>query len=121
MLKPISDLPPHVIGTHIYTNVTRLEYEDSLAPLLDNVLKTNRKINLVLILETDIKDFSPGKWCGSVKIGLKYFFKWGKVAVVTDRKDVHGFSDLFKYIIPGQYRSFPLEEIDKALQWVAEK
>ncbi len=121
MLKLINDLPPHVAGIHAYADGTKEEYEAELIPLLDNLLKTNRKINLILVLETDIKDFEPGAWCGNIRIGLKYFFKWNKVAVVTDQKGVHGFSDLFRYIIPGKYKTFPLDQIDKALIWVAEK
>jgi len=89
--------------------------------LLDELLKKNKRINFILILETDIKDFTPGAWCGNVKIGFKYFFKWNKVVVVSDQKGVRGFNDLFRYIIPGKYKSFPLDQIDKALRWVAEK
>ena len=51
----------------------------------------------------------------------KYFFKWGKLAIVTDDDTVCGFSDLFKYVIPGKFRSFPLDQIEKALRWVSGK
>lgn len=121
MLKLINDLPPHVIGIHAFDAVTGIEYEESLIPLLDDLLKTSRKISLILILETNIKDFAPGMWCGNVNIGLKYFFKWKKVAVVTDKKGIRGFSDMFRYLIPGKYRSFQLDKIDEALKWVADR
>ncbi len=119
MLQLINDLPPHVVGLHAYADVSGKEYEDALTPILDNLLKKNAKINFVLILETKIKDFSAGHWCGSVRLGVKYFFKWNKIAVVTDQRGIDGFSDLFKYIIPGQYRNFRLDQIDVALRWVA--
>lgn len=121
MLQLINDLPPNVAGIHAFADVTKTEYENALIPLLNGLLKKNRTINFILVLETDIKDFEAGAWCGNVKIGLKYFFKWNKVAVVSDQKGVHGFSDLFRYIIPGKYKSFPLDQIDKALIWVAGK
>jgi hypothetical protein len=56
-----------------------------------------------------------------VKIGLKYFFKWGRVAIVTDQKGILGYSDLFKYIVPGKFKKFALDDLDKALRWVSEK
>ena len=121
MLQLINDFPPHVAGVHAFAEVTETEYENALIPLLDDLLKKNRTINFILVLETDIKDFEPGMWCGNVKIGLKYFFKWNKVAVVTDQKSVPGYSDLFKYIIPGKFKNFPLDQIDKAIRWVSEK
>jgi len=121
MLQLINDLPPHVVGIHAFSDVTETEYESELVPLLGDLLKRSRKISFILVLETDIKDFASGAWCGSVKIGLKYFFKWNKVAVVTDQKGVYGYSDLFRYILPGKFKKFPLDQLDKAIRWVAEK
>jgi len=121
MLQQINDLPPHVVGIHAFAEVTAMEYENVLVPLFEGLVKSNRKINFVLVVETDIKDFTPGAWCGSIKVGLKYFFKWNKVAVVTDQKRILGYSDLFKYVIPGKFKKFPLDQLDTALIWVAEK
>ena len=121
MLKPINDLPPHVTGIHAFGDVSKKEYENKLIPVLNEHLVHNRKINFILILETDIANFEPGLWCGTMNIGLKYFFKWNKVAVVSDKKNVHGYSDLFKFIIPGKYRSFKLDQLDQALKWVASR
>ena len=121
MLKLINDLPPNVMGIHAFADVTDAEYEAMLIPLLENEVKIYKKINFILVLETDIKNFASGAWCGSVKIGLKYFLRWKKVAIVTDQKGVLGYSDLFKYIIPGQFCTYPLVHLDKALRWVTEK
>jgi hypothetical protein len=121
MLQLINDLPPHVVGIHAFAEVTETEYENALVPLLDKLLARKRRINFILVLETDIKDFVPGMWCGSIRIGLKYFFKWNKVAIVTDQKRVLGYSDLFKYIIPGKFKKFPLDQLDKAIRWGSEK
>jgi hypothetical protein len=121
MLHLINDLPPHVSGLHAFADVTETQYEYALIPVIDNLLKKNRKINFVLVLETDIKNFTSGAWCGNIKIGFKYFFKWGRVALVTDQKGVMGYSDLFKYIIPGKFRFFPIDQLDKAIRWVSGK
>ena len=121
MLQLINDLPPHVVGIHAFAEVAEAEYENTLIPLLDDLLKRNKKLNFVLVVETDIKNFASGAWCGNVKIGFKYFFKWHKVAIVTDQKRILGYSDLFKYLIPGKFKKFPLDKLDTALIWVAEK
>jgi hypothetical protein len=121
MLQLINDLPPQVAGIHAFADVTETEYANALTLLLDDLLKKSRKINFILVLETDIKNFAPGMWCGNVKIGLKYFFRWNKVAMVSDQKDLQGFSDLFRYIIPGKFRSFPLDQLDQAFRWISKK
>lgn len=121
MLQLINDLPPYVTGLHAFAEVSETEFENALVPIIDDLLQRNRKINFVLVLETDIKNFASGAWCGNIKIGFKYFFKWGRVALVTDQKSVMGYSDLFKYIIPGKFRYFPLDDLDKAIRWVSVK
>lgn len=121
MLQPIYDLPPYVAGLHAFAEVTEKEYENALSGIIDELLKKNNKINFVLVLETDIKNFVGGAWGGNIKIGFKYFFKWSRVAIVTDQKGVMGYSDLFKYIIPGKFRFFPLDQLDKAIRWVSVK
>jgi len=96
MLQLINNLPPNVAGLHAFADVTEAEYELALIVLLDDLLKTHKKINFILVLETSIKNFAHGKWCGNVKIGLKYFFRWNRLAIVSDQKDVSGFSDFYE-------------------------
>jgi hypothetical protein len=120
MLQLINDLPPHVAGLHAFAEVTETEYVDALVPLINKLLERNSKINFILVLETDIKNFANGAWCGNIGLGFKHFFKWGRVALVTDQKG-RGYSDLFKYIIPGKFRYFPLDELDIAIRWVSIK
>jgi hypothetical protein len=119
MLQLINDLPPHIAGIHAYADVTEFEYKDALIPLIEDLVKRNKKVNFILVLETDIENFAAGAWCGNRKIGFKYFFKWNRIAIVTDQKTVPAYSDLFKYIIPGKFKKFPLDELDKAIRWVS--
>jgi hypothetical protein len=121
MLQLINDLPSRIAGIHAFADVTEMEYERTLIPLLDKLVERTRKINFILVLETEIGNFTSGAWCGNIKIGLKYFFRWNKVAIVTDQQCVMGYSDLFKYIIPGKFRRFPLDQLDKAIRWVSGK
>jgi len=121
MLQPIPDLPLHVAGLHAFGEVSETDYEEALIPIMDGLLTGNKKINFVLILETNIKNFVSGAWCGNVKIGFKYFFDWGRVALVTDQKGILGYSDLFKYIIPGKFKYFPLDNLADAIKWVSTK
>ncbi len=121
MLQQINNLPPHVAGLHAFNEVTETEYEESVANMIDELLEKNKKVNFVLVLETDIKNFTSGAWCGNIKLGFKYFFKWGRVAIVTDQKSVLGYSDLFKYIIPGKFKTFQLNSLYKAIRWVSAK
>ncbi|MEN0055371.1 MAG: STAS/SEC14 domain-containing protein [Mucilaginibacter sp.] len=114
-------LPAHVLGIHAVGDVTINDYRKALLPLLKEQVRRNHKINFVLVLEANIKNFNAGAWCGNIEMGLKYFLRWNKLAIVSDQKDARSFSDLFKYILPGKYRGYALEDIDEAIKWVSEK
>ncbi|AYL96244.1 STAS/SEC14 domain-containing protein [Mucilaginibacter celer] len=118
MLQHIKYLPTHVLGMHAVGHVTNDDYENALRPLLADKVKRIGKINFLLVLETNIKNFSAGAWCGNIRLGLKYFTRWNKVAVVTDQEGVREFSHLFKYILPGRFEGYKLEELDEAVKWV---
>jgi hypothetical protein len=121
MLRLINELPPHVTGIHAYDTVTEQEYTDLLKSLFKELLKKTKRINFILVLETDITNFASGMWCGNIGIGLKHFFRWNKVAIVSDQRALVGYNDLFKYIIPGKFKNFHLREISDAIIWVSGK
>jgi hypothetical protein len=121
MLQLISDMPMHVIGIHAVGKVTRDEIEGVLKPRLDEMVRSQGEINYLLILETDIKNFTPGALIADMMAGLKHFAKWNKIAVVSDQKSVVWFSNAFRLLIPGQSRGYPLDKLDEAIIWVSEK
>jgi hypothetical protein len=121
MLQFINDLPDYVVGIHAIGEVTKEDYERVLLPRIDDLVKRQGEINYLLVLETDVKNFSAGSWLEDLKLGLKNFTKWNKIAVVTDQKSVEWFSDIFRFFIPGKSKGFRLIELDKAIRWISEK
>jgi hypothetical protein len=85
------------------------------------MVRSQGEINYLLILETDIKNFTPGALIADMMAGLKHFAKWNKIAVVSDQKSVVWFSNAFRLLIPGQSRGYPLDKLDEAIIWVSEK
>jgi hypothetical protein len=121
MLRFIKDLPEHVVGIHAVGEVNKEDYEKILIPRLDELVKRQGEINYLLILETDIGNFTAGAWWDDFKLGLKHFTKWNKIAVVTDQKGVEWFSDAFRLFIPGKSKGFPLAKVNEAIDWISEK
>ena len=121
MLQHIKDLPPHVAGIHAVGKVTGEDYEKVLMPLFDEYLQTYKGINYLLVLETDVSNFTLAAWWRDFKIMVKYYRKWNKIAVVTDKSGVEWFIDVFMRVIPGQSKRFPLDKLDEAIKWVSGK
>ena len=121
MLQFINDLEPHVVGIHAVGEVTKEDMETVLMPRIDELVKRQGEINYLLVLETDVKNFTLGAWWDDLKLGLKNFTKWNKIAVVSDQKGVEWFTNAFKYFIPGKSKGFSLSELDEATKWITEK
>lgn len=121
MLSLIKDLPSHVTGVRATGKVTKYDFEQVLIPAIDDLVKRTGKINYLLLLETDVSNFTLGAWIDDAKIGLKHFTQWNKIAVVTDQKAVEKFSDIFGYIVPGDSKGFKLAELEEAKKWVSQE
>jgi hypothetical protein len=119
MLQLMTDLPKHVVGVRALASVNKAEYERVLMPELDRVAKEFGEINFIMVLETNVGNFSPGAWMDDVKAGIKHFKHWHRVAIVTDQKAVQKFTDFFSAIIPGESKGFPISDIELAKGWVA--
>lgn len=121
MLRFIGDMPTHVLGIHATGEVTREDIEKELMPRLNELVEKQGAINYLLILETQVRNFTAGALLQDIKAGLKYYSKWNKIAVVTDQTGLMLFSSIFRLFIPGKSKVFPLNKLDEAVIWVSAK
>jgi hypothetical protein len=122
MLQFINDLPENIVGIHAIGEVTKEDVDTVLIPRLEDLVKRQGEINYLLVLETDAQNFTAGAWLDDIKVGLKHFTKWKKVAVVTDQKTVEWFtSNIFRFLIPGKAQGFSLDKLDEAVKWISEE
>ncbi|RFZ86084.1 STAS/SEC14 domain-containing protein [Mucilaginibacter terrenus] len=121
MLQFINDLEPHVVGIHAIGEVTKQDIDTVLLPRIDELVQRQGEINYLLVLETDVKNWTAGAWLDDVKMGIKNFTKWNKIAVVSDQKGVEWFTDAFRFFIPGKSKGYSLNQLDDAVKWVTAK
>ncbi len=119
MLQLMKDLPQHIVGVRAVGQVSKEDYEQTLAPAIEKVSKEFGEIDLLMLLETDITNFSYGAWMQDAKLSLKHFGKWNKVAVITDQKAIEKISHLLSFISPAEVKGFPVSDVELAKAWVA--
>ena len=119
MLQLLEDLPETVVGVRAINAVTEEDYKDVMLPALEAVHKKFGKINLIIVLETSVANYTIGAWFNDVKAGLKYFTKWHRIAIVTDQKAVQRITDAVGVLIPGECKGFPMNDLSIAKLWVA--
>ena len=63
--------------------------------------------------------FSAGAWFEDALLGLKNITKWNRAAIVTDNNRVQNFTAIFSVIMPGEFKFFPIEDLENAIFWCA--
>ncbi len=121
MLTVIQDLPPHVFGVRAKGEIDKKDLETVLLPGLQKLVDTHNEIYYLLVLETDVQNWTAGAWVQDMKAGIKHFTKWTKIAVVTPQRGVEVFTDIFSFVTPGEAKGFGADEEDAAKAWVSAK
>jgi len=120
MLTKIKDLPDYVFGVTASGTVSADDLKDVLLPGLQEVSDRFGKIRYLLVLETEVKNFTFGAWIQDAKAGIQNFTNWEKIAVVSVEKGVEWFTDAFRFFTPGTSKGFSPDEIEEAKQWLIE-
>jgi len=120
MLTEITGLPDNVFGVRATGEVDSEDIKNVLLPGLKRTAEKFDEIRYLLVLETDVKQFTAGAWVQDAKAGLQNFTKWKKIAVVTAEKGVEWFTDVFTVATPGTSKGFKPEELEDAKAWLVE-
>lgn len=119
MLTEITGLPENIFGVRATGDVDANDIKDVLLPGLKRTADRFGEIRYLLVLETDVKNFTAGAWVQDAKVGLQNFTKWEKIAVVSSEKGVEWFTDVFTIVTPGSSKGFKPYQIEEAEIWLA--
>ena len=119
MLEVMNDVPAHVAGFRAKGEVTKDDYEKVLIPAIDALAEKFGKLHFLMVLDTDVKNFTLGAWLDDAKVGIKHITKWHRMAIVTDQKAVEKFSDFFGVLVPGESKGFTHAQLQEAIEWVS--
>ncbi|MEO5592328.1 MAG: STAS/SEC14 domain-containing protein [Chitinophagaceae bacterium] len=119
MIEVLNGIPDHVAGFKATGKITKEDYTNIVIPEIESILKQHGHIHFLLVLNTDVGNFTAGAWMNDALIGLKHLSKWKKMAIVSDQKGVEKVTDIISPIMPGESRGFTLAELEEAKNWVS--
>lgn len=119
MITQIKDVPSNMVAFRASGDVTKEDFEKTVFPAVEAVVEKTGELNYLLLLQTDVKNFTLGAWWEDVILGLKELFNWRRAAIVTDSETVIRFTHIFSVFAPGLYKGFLPEEFDQAVTWVS--
>jgi hypothetical protein len=112
------DTTDNIVAFRALAEVTKEDFLAVVVPAVEHLVKQINEINFLLVLDTDIKNFTAGAWLQDALLGLKHLGKWNRAAIVTDSDEIISFTNGFSYVVPGEFRGFKKELFNKALNWV---
>ena len=118
MIERIPDLPNHVVGLVAHGKITAEDYRDVLEPALKSEYADGRKPQVLFVLDEDFTGFSGGALWEDFRFGIGHLTGWDRIALVGDVDWITHATNLFKGLVPGRLRVFPLAERDAAQQWI---
>lgn len=121
MIEQIKNLPDNMVGFRALAMVTKEDFEHKVMPEVEKIVAKTGKLNFMLILDTNVKDFTAGAWMQDALLGLKNLTKWNRAAIVTDDTAIHQFTTVFSALVPGEFKGFKKIDMDLAVAWVSEK
>ena len=121
MIEQIKNLPENMVGFRALAMVTKEDFESIIMPEVEKAVAKTGKLNFMLVLDTNLKDFTAGAWIQDALLGLKNLTKWHRAAIVTDDTAIHQFTTIFSALVPGEFKGFKKIDMDLAVAWVSEK
>lgn len=122
MVERLADMPPGTIGFRAAGEIERQDYDEVLAPELQQALDAGGGLRTLYVIE-DLDEIEPGALWADAKLGfdlgIRHREAWVRSAIVTDIEWIARATKLFAWMIPGEARVFPLAELDQAKAWVA--
>lgn len=121
MIQQLDNMPDNMIGFRAQGEVTKEDFTDIVIPRVEQQIEKTGKLNYLLLLDTSIKDFSAGAWWQDAMMGIKNLTKWNRAAIVSDSEGIRRFTDFFSILMPGEFKGFHKEDLDKAILWTSEQ
>jgi len=117
MISHLIDLPSTMVGFKASGEVTCEDFQNVVMPAVQAAINRNGTLNYLLVLNTELGEFTSGAWLQDVIMGAKHFLKWNRAAIVSDVKGIRVFTDLFSKVMPGEFKGFQKSEMQQAIDW----
>ena len=119
MIEIIQDFPQDVAAFNATGKVTADDYNTTINPLVRKIKQQSGKIKYMLVLNTSLSNYTIGAWIKDGLLGLKYFTKWSKIAIVAKEKRIVNFTNFFGKLLPAATKGFLMKDINSARHWIS--
>jgi hypothetical protein len=120
MVSLLKDFPPYVVAYTAKGKVNEQEYRELVMRRVDEAGRHYRRFNFIVCLQTSFRNYRLGTFIQYLVISFKYYSRWNRMAIVSDEKWVRQLYRVLNFLVPGEIRSYPLNDFSRAKRWVSE-
>lgn len=120
MFRPIFDLPNGVIGFSAVGKLSGDDYNKVLIPEMEAKIAEGGKLRFLFLAGPEFEGWEIGAAMDDTMFGMRHFFDFERIAFVSDNPAFRSLVQGFGVMMPAAVRSFPVSELDKAKEWLAE-
>jgi hypothetical protein len=122
MIERLDGMPDGTIGLRVTGRITRDDYMSTLVPVLQEAIDAGRGLRALYLIE-DLHAMEPAALWADAKagfdLGVRHHSEWKRSAIVTDIEWMATASRMFAWMVPGEFRVFPVAELEQAKTWIA--
>jgi SpoIIAA-like len=122
VIERMTDMPSGTIGFRAAGEIEREDYDELLVPELRRALEAGGGLRTLYLIE-DLDEIEPGALWADARLGfdlgVRHHQAWIRSAIVTDIDWMARATKLFAWMIPGEARVFPRDDLEQAKTWVA--
>lgn len=118
MITRMPELPANVVGLVASAQITEADYQSVVLPEVEKVAKDQQKIRVLYQFEETFEGFTFGAMWADLKMGLAYFRRWEKIAVVSDKLWLIVLSRIMGYMMPCRVKVFDSKATAAAKRWI---
>lgn len=120
MIEQIKNLPENMVGFRASGEVTKDDF-DIVHKKVGQLVDKTGKLNYMLFLDTPPSEFTIGAWWEDALLGVKNITKWNRAAIISDSETVDKFTAVFSKVMPGEFKVFQKNDLERAIDWTSEK
>ena len=120
MIEQIKNLPDNMVGFRASGEVSKDDF-DIVHKKVEQLVDKTGKLNYMLFLDTPPSEFTIGAWWEDALLGIKNITKWNRAAIISDSETVDKFTTVFSKVMPGEFKVFQKNDLERAIDWTSEK
>jgi hypothetical protein len=118
MIEMLSDFPDNVVAVACGGRVTKAEYQAKIIPTVKDALARHEKIRIYCEIRDDLDTIEAGALWADLKLGLRHYFRWGRMAIVAPGNKIRRAVTFLGFLIRAEIKMFSISERPAARAWI---